>query len=302
MKAFALLALLAVAIPAGIALADDTSEAKPYVHRMVFAGKGIGIPPDGDLDNIRWIDKIAVGSIKKASHIKRAGIMKVTDSNGQHKYRIRNITVSDGEVSALIFDRNKTQVGSISVSFKVISGKEAWSGSLVLAGWSGNVIIGGHKVKIRPSVRERLIKEEREMGDCDDDRDCELKHHFRHIKDDIRSREFIKEKCLEPEYREKCRVIIENRKKPEIAARALEILPLGTLRNLSVRSELLINNTRLKKIIPAKRISAIKKKIRHLRNFSIRRSELINETRKGTEVSGTPGNLSRRSEVMNISL
>lgn len=232
---------LAVLLPlAAIAYAHDEDD-NPHVRAIVFAGKGFGLPENNDLNNLKWIDKVAVGAINKGNQTRRVGVMKVTDSEGQHHYKIRNIVHDEGKVTADIFDRN-TSVGRLDVEFKAISGKEAWAGTLILGSWSGKVVIQGHRLKIDNEHRDRLIKEERSIEDCEE-MECEFRGHFRHMREDARSREFIKEKCEIEENKVRCRVLFESRTNAGDVAHALDVVPIETLRKLEIRIESLIKET-----------------------------------------------------------
>lgn len=216
MKVFiALLAAFALLIPL-VASQAPASDQREFVSVFVLVGKGFGIPTDGGLDHLVWIDKIAVGAVKKASQERRVGILKWTDASGEHKGKLRNIQWdNDSEtVTADIYEKqndtaNDSKIGTISVSFTSIGGKEAWTGSLELNGWTGQAVIQTHKIKVENEHKMRVIGEERERGDCGGDDECEIKAHARRSKDDLRDREALKELCMKPENAERCKKLIE---------------------------------------------------------------------------------------------
>jgi hypothetical protein len=232
MKKLAVLAaLLVLAVPViGLAQEDvetdetglgggedvDISESTttPVVSALGVLGKGIAVSLDDPMDFM--LAKIGLGAVKVTidGEVKRAAVgVLILDGV---RYRLKGVSVVDGQATGDIYDSDGEQAGSIDLASVEKDDVEVWAGEMDLDGGSYHLYVIGGARKVRASeLRDKVADYCRNNPDDTSCRDrvgefCESNPNDARCKaifrkyciagsnmDDIRCREYVRDYCSE---------------------------------------------------------------------------------------------------------
>ncbi|RLJ00540.1 MAG: hypothetical protein DRP03_00420 [Candidatus Aenigmatarchaeota archaeon] len=155
--AMVVLAVLSVSVV--LSAAQVVVQARPRIGTLIVIGKGIAISKDNPMDF--ELVKISAGRVVARLRGRVVSALGGILYMGADKYRIRNITYSNGTFSGVIYSAG-SPVGAISLDSYIKGNSEVWAGDLVIeenGTQRYNVYIIGYKRRLKPVEFANKIKE-----------------------------------------------------------------------------------------------------------------------------------------------
>lgn len=109
------------------------------INKMGALGNGIAVSESDPMDF--EIIKIGIAGVKVGLADEETEVLAGLLYFGEDKYRLKDVVMGEGTVSADIYDSDDSQVGSISLDSYPKGDKEMWAGTLTLNGGSYNAYV-----------------------------------------------------------------------------------------------------------------------------------------------------------------
>jgi hypothetical protein len=136
-----LLALAIALLVIGVTLASASAQQNVRARIRTLGAFGNGLAVSGDNSMEFELIRVGVAGIKVGladeETIVRVGILHF----GEESYRLKDVVIGNGSVTANVYDSEDTQVGSISLNSYPKGDKEVWAGELTLNGETYNAYV-----------------------------------------------------------------------------------------------------------------------------------------------------------------